>query len=201
MINLIKIIFTFLTVVVLFGCDNQHALHISEYPGWIENPENGFVKAKEFDEVSFISFYKPPVYRVLKKHQNDGNLNKDSLQNQIDKLEDWYTFTFRVKAKEHPLEQGNQNSQEYFQKLEYYINAQSDFKLIIGESDTIPCAMYHMERNYGGAPYIDINVAFKKENKTPYDITMLYFDRVFSNGPLKFNYHLDETTSLPQYVL
>jgi hypothetical protein len=201
MINLEKIALIFITIGLLLGCNSKPVLHISEYAGWIENPENGFIKTKDFDEVRFISFYKPPVYRVLKEVGSNENVNLDSVQNQISQLEDWHTFTFRVKTKEHPLEQGNQNNQDYFQKLEYYINAQSDFKLIIGKSDTIPCAIYHMERNYGGAPYIDINVAFKKESQTLNNITMLYFDRVFSNGPLKFNYHLDETTSLPQYVL
>lgn len=201
MITLKKIILTFCITILVWGCGDRPNLRIPEYVSWFENPENGFIKTKIFDAISFTSFYKTPEYRVFKEHSGKAWSQSDSVQDLIEQYAQWYTFTFRIKAKEHPLESGNRNTQEYFQKLEYYINAQSDFKLIIDESDTIPCTLYHMERNYGSAPYIDLNVAFKNKKQTARQITMLYFDRVFSNGPIKFNYHLDETTSLPQYVL
>jgi len=201
MITLKKIALIFFITILVWGCGGRPNLRAPEFVSWFENPENGFIKTKSFDEISFTSFYKTPEYRVFKEHESMEQIQSDSVQNLIKQYAEWYTFTFRIRANGHPLESGNQNNQEYFQKLEYYINAQSDFKLIIDQSDTIPCTMYHMERNYGGAPYIDLNVAFKNKKQTPNQITMLYFDRVFSNGPLKFNYHLDETTSLPQYVL
>ena len=201
MITLRSIILIVTLVIMLVGCEQRPKLPPAEYAQWVENPENGFVKQKTFDAVSFISFYKPSEYRVLKEVVNTSEVNLDSIKNEIDLSSQWYTFTFRVKAGQHPLEEGNQSTREYFQKLEYYINAQPDFKLIVDKTDTLECTMYHMERNYGGAPYIDINVAFKNENQTQSEITMLYFDRIFSNGTLKFNYQIDETTSLPQYVL
>ena len=197
-----RICILFLVAFLVWGCDENITLSKNDFVQWVENPKNGCIKVKELNNISLTSFYKPPVYIALKKESNTSTTS-DSLEKQVDALSFWYTFTFRIQSNTnlHPLENGNNSTQDYFKKLEYYINASKDFKLIVNNTDTLECAIYHMERNYGGAPYIDINLAFKRITENKENYTLLFLDRVFSNGLIKFNYKGNETKYLPKYVL
>lgn len=187
---------------LLVSC-GQMSLSPKEIISVVESKDNGFIRVKELKEVSFWSAYKPPEYMAVKDLGSE-DVEMDSLAKAIRSYEHWMTFTFRVKSNDrlHPLEKGNATEKDYFHKLSYYINAQQDFKLLVDGKDTLECALYHMERNYGAAPFIDINLGFVRPKKKVEEyITLLYQDRVFSNGLIKFKYDENKVNQLPNFVL
>jgi hypothetical protein len=180
----------------------QEKFEISQYIDWVSSPQNGFVNCKDLNQIEFCGFYHSPEYQAIQVVTENG-LSIDSISKLSQNYREWITFSFRIKSIKgtHPLKDGNIVQKEYFEKLQYYINAQSDFKLVIDDSDTLECSLYHFERNFGSAPYINVNIGFKRDREITNNVTLLYFDRVFSNGLIKYKYDEEKLNQLPEFIL
>lgn len=70
---------------------------------------------------------------------------------------------------------------EYYQRVEYFsFGLQHDIYLLAGQ-DTLPCRLFHFERNYGAAPYMDFMLGFEEKEGNNFDHTLMYHERVYSN--------------------
>jgi hypothetical protein len=66
----------------------------------------------------------------------------------------------------------------------------------------IPCTLYHMEGDYNILNYSLISLAFDASGIEPGDdITLVYNDQLFQNGPVKFTYSSQLLTHLPTIKL
>lgn len=72
------------------------------------------------------------------------------------------------------------SNEDYYRRVEYFsFGLQHDLRLLTG-SDTLPCKLFHFERNYGAAPFMDFMLGFETRPGSEFDRTLLYDDRVYS---------------------
>lgn len=173
-----------------------------EFIEFIEDSDNGYIQSVHYNSLEYSSFYKPPSYLLLQDHKDELE-SDDFVLPEKNPYENWLTFTFRIRAEngQHPLDFMNTDKYDYFKKLEYYINAGQDFLLITNNNqDTLNCQQYHMERNYGAAPYLNLNVAFSRSELNSDEFTLLYFDRAFNQNWIEFHYNDHETNELLENI-
>lgn len=155
-----------------------------------ETSKESFSGTKTVGDLQFTTIYQPNAYRALKQYGLKITQSQlDSFVAVNDKI--WH-FEFRIQSLSGrpPLENEIYNQEKYSEKVHYLTEAaQNDIKLIVNLSDTIPCLLYHFERDYGTTPYHTMVLGFKKAH----DFTQLAFhftDRLFGTGPI--NIDLDE---------
>ena len=81
----------------------------------------------------------------------------------------------------------------YSERLDYYaFKMQKDIHIVLNEKDTIPCVLYHFERNYGISPNSNFMIGFKTANLK--NAVFVFENNYLKTGPIKFA--LQENTLL-----
>ncbi|MBA4241928.1 MAG: hypothetical protein C0448_14475 [Sphingobacteriaceae bacterium] len=162
----------------------------NDYVNWVEDNDNGLNVSKDFKGISFHVLYKPVNYIVAKEFLN-GGVKKNETGKRITELGNMQYVTLRINvSNSNEVLGANLKSQnEYYERLEYYMNNIQDDLMLIEDKDTLPCLLSHFERNYGLAPYNDIVLAFGESINKSADKLIVFNDRVFGTGPvmLKIN--------------
>ena len=189
-----------INAVFIIGCSKPSNLNTKDYAAWIENPANGVCITKKISDFEFAVLYKPIEYVVAMESKNK-NISKDSILKRRENLKGYQYFTFRIRSlKDNEfLKTGMTSQNEYYERLEYFVsNAQNDIKLV-EEKDTIPCALYHFERNYGISPYSSIVLSFEeKDNSNTKDKVFIYEDKVLGIGKIAIKIKGSELSDLPK---
>ncbi len=78
-----------------------------------------------------------------------------------------------------------QPGDDYEERVAYYaFGMQKDICIVVAEKDTIPCAMYHYERNYGVSPKNNFMLGFNTSHVK--DAVLVYDNPYLPTGPVKF---------------
>lgn len=73
----------------------------------------------------------------------------------------------------------------YTQLVDYYaFKMQKDISIVQNEKDTMPCVLYHYERNYGVSPKTNILLGFKIPKL--YNAVFVYENKHLKTGIIKF---------------
>lgn len=73
----------------------------------------------------------------------------------------------------------------YSRIVEYYsFKMQKDICLVQNDKDTIPCVLYHYERNYGVSPKTNVMLGFKP--KTYNQLILVFDNKHLKTGTVKF---------------
>jgi hypothetical protein len=160
---------SFLLTSFFYGCIPEQ-LSPKEYMSWVKNDEHGLCVTKQVGNCNFTLQYKPCEYEAL-LHQKNESVSKPELDKAIASINNLQYFMLTIKNSDGKeiMEEGSSDQVEYGSKLNYMISdMQLDFSLIDGR-DTLPCAFYHYERNFGISPENNILLGFEipksKENK------------------------------------
>lgn len=197
-----NIILFFLAINFAFtvACSKPSTLNAKEYVAWIENPDNGVCITKKINDFEFAILYKPVDYIVAMESKNK-NISKDSILKRKNSLKGYQYYTFRIRSfKDNEFfRTGMTSENEYYERLEYFVsNAQNDITLVEGK-DTIPCAVYHFERNYGISPYNNIVLSFEeKDSLNTADKVFIYEDKVLGLGKIAIKIKANELSELPK---
>jgi hypothetical protein len=90
---------------------------------------------------------------------------------------------------------------EYYQRVEYFSFAmQNDLHLLSGR-DTLPCKLFHFERNYGAAPYMDFMLGFESKEGNKTDRAVIYDDPVFTQSQIRLSIPAENIQHLPTLKL
>ena len=147
-----------------------------------EGYQTGPYRKSQLGDMSFQVKHMSPEEMV----SLNGVEDKDVV-NDYNKLEH---FRLRLQADNAPdlLKHRLTSEQEYYDRLEYYSHrVKNDLYLVQGNT-TIECLDVHMERNFGVAPYLDLNLVFPKlDDSKPF--TLIFKEEIFGNGPIKFKYY------------
>lgn len=85
----------------------------------------------------------------------------------------------------------------YEERVSYYsFGMQKDISIVVGEKDTIPCTMYHYERNYGVSPNNRFMLGF--EASALKNAVLVYDNPYLPTGPVKFALSEQDLSSHPQ---
>jgi hypothetical protein len=112
----------------------------------------------------------------------------------------YYEFTLKLTSDVGDLLKHKLNSKEdYATRIKYYaFDMQRDFTLEIG-TDVIPCSLFHFERVFDIAPYAKFSIGFVYDKKHKgKESTLIYNDRIFKNGLIKYIYSNDEINKIPK---
>lgn len=186
--------------VFIMGCSKPSTLNAKDYTAWIENPANGICITKKISDFEFAVLYKPVDYVVAIESKNK-NISKDSILKRRENLKGYQYYTFRIRSfKDNEFfKTGMTSENEYYKRLEYFVsNAQNDI-ILVEDKDTIPCAVYHFERNYGISPYSSIVLSFEeKDNSNTKDKVFIYEDKVLGVGKIAIKIKGSELSDLPK---
>lgn len=188
---LIKI-FVLGSVCLFFGCNGkkEDSSKESEIEFRYYNLENQGWKSKlhseKVDNIKFTATEVPIQYYLLKEMGNTDLVKVDSVYEE-NKRERVIEFTF----------EGDKNAdllKEDFTKMDYQTSVkymsftiEKDFKAVVKGKDTITCSGVLFERNFKVAPFNKVLLFFSGID--PNDkIQLIYQDKLFQKGILKFNF-------------
>jgi hypothetical protein len=175
---------------------------VSDYINMIKGNSELGVK-KEMKNMKFVCRYKTNDELILSEVSGKV-LKKQAYQELSKKYSDMVYFNFLIELEKSGEAIGEKGDESYFKMLDYFSNQmQNDFFAVVN-GDTIPCAIYHYERNFELSPYNNINLAFssalirkKITNEWLADVSIIYDDRILGTGPLQFNFSKNNINELP----
>jgi hypothetical protein len=154
------------------------------------NLEHNGWKSREhiqtIDNISYKATEVPSPYYILNTIGNDDLFEADSIE-QANKKERIIEFQF-YQQDEKDLLKEEFTSLNYDESVKYMsFSIEKDFYVVTSKKDTIQCAGATFERNFKIAPYHKIILFFS--DIPPGDkIQLVYQDRLFKKGTLKFKF-------------
>lgn len=168
-----------------------------EYAHWIEDESNGLKVSKELDDFEFELQYRPIEYVSVIESRGEPITDQALKVYQTDRSGlQYYNLKITSKVSAEMLKTGIYSEEEYRSRLYYFTGpAQYDISLVQGQ-DTLPCLLFHFERNYGIAPYNNIVLAFEN-SITNEDRQFLFFDQVLGVGTVKLTIARESIDGIP----
>ncbi|MFN7911998.1 MAG: hypothetical protein ACK5QC_09230 [Bacteroidota bacterium] len=196
-----KIYFYIFIFIQLLACKSKVSLPPDQFINYINSNESNLKEEKEMVSVLFIAKMLTPEY-LAAKALRESNVSKEEYNEQLAYYKDKINFNFIIRDNQGKGQNKVINmlskDEQYASYLGYAnTKLKDDFKLIVG-ADTIYCAMVHMEAANSVSPSIRITIGFKgiksiQEN----DITLIYEDNLFNNGPMKFYFSNGTLKNIP----
>jgi hypothetical protein len=178
----------FFCLIPMMSCSPKKELGLDEYAMWIENTDNGLSIKKEIADFEFRLIYKPIDYVIAYEYKK-GGLQKDSIVKRKEHLKNYQYYTLKIKSTtdNELMRAGIQSDNEYYERLEYFTSNMQDDMVLVDGKDTLPCVLYHFERNYGVSPYNTMVMAFEdkvKQNEKTNDKLFIYDDKILGTGKI-----------------
>ncbi|RTY91784.1 hypothetical protein [Flavobacterium sp. GT3R68] len=185
-------VFCLLLVFILFSCkkEEKEVRNDSEIRSRYYNLEKIGWKSRSYvqkvDEISFTATEVPIQYYLLKNKGSEDLIMVDSLYEE-NKKERVVEFIFQ-EENENELLKEEFTGISYEDGIKYMsFSLDKDFYVVTSKNDTIPCSGVTYERSYKIAPYQKVLLFFsgiQPEEK----IQLIYNDRLFKKGTLKFKF-------------
>lgn len=191
-------LFTFLMLLLFSNCRND--LSPIKYNLWLKNPSNGLAIEKSFSEYSFVLQYKPKTLMALIEAKGEylSDSTFASLEKSYEGLE-YYDLTIMAKNtdKEMLLNDNNQPA-DYFNKASYFsFEMQKRIVLLVG-NDTLPCKLFHFERNYNASPESHFSLGFDVPKNAMGDRVLIYNDEILGLNQVEFKILQKSILKIPQ---
>ncbi|MBS1635848.1 MAG: hypothetical protein JST26_07975 [Bacteroidetes bacterium] len=189
-------------MLVLVGCQRA-SLSPAEYMAWVEDKDNGMIANKDLDDFEYSLLYKPLDY-VLAKEESSGILKKEQIEQRRNELGAMQYFTLKITAKnaKELLRAGITSEDQYYQRLEYFMSYMQNDTYLIEGKDTLPCLLFHFERNYGLAPYntFVLGYAGSKEKQITNDKVFVYDDKILGTGKVMMTVQAKDIEKAPNII-
>ena len=194
-----------LLIVGLAACRPQHrpaeVLERDEYVQAYAKQQVG-TSSKKIGAVGYSLMYMPTDYMVLKENRG-RDLTAPVLKSLRRDYEDqeYYILEMSIDGFHDELMKYKvQSPEEYAARVDYYaFKFQQDIVMVQGE-DSIPCSVYHFERNYGLSPKARFILGFYKPAPAK-DRTIVCHERYLGTGPVKFTLAAADMAELPTLKL
>jgi|GEM_PF-5485101 len=164
-----------------------------EYKEWVTQADNGFVRSKKIDAITFKASYvtsEMKAIRSLGVAAEDIELRRK--ESELFAELEFYQLTITANGFQDELLKFQLDSQEDYQgRVQYYgFYANQDALLVCG-GDTINCPVHTWERTYDAINSVVLEFAFPAatlKDCLNEQREMIYTDRVFGNGPIHFRF-------------
>jgi hypothetical protein len=187
--RILKLIFPVLIICMLTSCKKKE-LECNEFIRWIENEDNGLRVTKKIDDYNFTLQYKPFEYIFLLENKSlkPSLVDFNARKNEMGGMQ-YYTLRISSESTRELMNVGNQQETDYYGKLEYFTSFMNDDICLVQNGDTLPCLLFHFERNYGLSPNNDFVLGFESGAKQVEggERTIIYNDQVLGTGKVKFS--------------
>jgi hypothetical protein len=187
-------LFFFVSLFILTSCvpdkkgvvkddsESRHRYYGVESRGW-----KSYVYTQKVNDISFKATDVPITYYMLKELGDSNLLKIDSLYEEH-KTERVVEFEF-LQDDQKDLLDTTFTGIDYKEGVKYMsFNIEKDFYVVTSKKDTIQCSGVTFERNFKVAPYNRLLLFFT--GVPPSDnIQLIYNDRLFKKGVLKFSFN------------
>lgn len=174
-----------------------------EFVAWCNNEENHLAKSKVISELNYHLSYLPSesmAFLELRTEEYDYEKFKKTTDNFKEMT--YFNFKIELTGGSGELLKYQLNSAVQYESRVKYISFQmeKDLCLIQGQ-DTLYPGLYHFERAFEVVPYLTVMFAFdnKKFDKEK-EFTIVYNDKLFEKGLIKFNYQNRQLIDMPNVV-
>ncbi len=181
----------------------QHAetsMPLDKFAEFIADKENELTKNKEISDINFQLSYMPKEYLAYLELKNE-DYNKEQFDEAVTHYKNMSYFNLRlhlVKGQGELLKYNLVSPQQYEARIKYMsFEMQKDVFLVQG-NDTLYPGLFHFERIFEVAPYATVMLAFDNEKFKPeQEFTVVYNDKLFNKGYIKYNYKNNQLIDLP----
>lgn len=201
--RLVVQIVALLAVPLMISCAKEN-LSPKQYVNYIREETNGLNVSKQVGDYEFRLLYKPYEYIALMQDK-DENISRQQLDQKIKPMKglQYFTLTIRTKSGQELMREGISEETEYYDRLDYLVSyMQNDLSLIDG-NDTLPCVLYHFERNYNTGPDNNLLLGFDipANKNTGRDKTLVLEDQVLGTGKIMIRIAGNDINRIPQLQL
>ena len=175
-------------------------MSLKEFMGWCADKNNKLSKEKDIEDMRFkLSYLPPEAMAFLELRTEKYDLSK--FQKTSKDFSEMSYFNFRIEVIDGTgelLKYKMQSPSQYDARIKYAsFEMQNDLYLVQGQDTLLP-GLFQFERIFEVAPYATMMFAFdnKKFDKTS-EFTIVYNDRLFEKGFVKFNYKNKQLINLP----
>jgi hypothetical protein len=176
---------------------------IHEFVDWCADEDHKLNKTKEISDMKYnLSYLPAEAMAFLELRKESIDISKFE-KTKADYMEMTY-FNFRIEAlntKNELLKYRLRSAGQYEDRIKYMaFGIENDIYLVQGK-DTLHPGLCHFERIFEVAPYATVMLAFdnKQFNKDE-EFTLMYNDRLFEKGFVKFNYKNKQLINLPKII-
>ncbi|MEO6302759.1 MAG: hypothetical protein ABIP51_06270 [Bacteroidia bacterium] len=174
-----------------------------EYVAYLNSTEGGLINSKEFNGKLFKVKLQTPEIIFLSNYE-DSILDEEKLKKGLPGFNDKVNFIIILEdvPGNNEVKQAVVNKDSYSKILSYgNTEMKNDFKLIQG-NDTNYCSLALIEPANSLQPVIRIAISFSGLNAlNKNNLTLIYNDRIFEQGPVKFNYTKTVFENIPALKL
>lgn len=186
-----NILLAVVIAIVLFSCKNRNSTNSSmaedyrffnlERVGWKSRKAS-----HTLTNIEYSASLVPIQYYIAKNLQTSSGHQIDSVF-ELYKDERVIEVEFRHTSDDDLLK-SEYTQMDYGSAVEHMSFAlKNDFVIVNGNNDTINCSGITFERNFKIAPFKRVLLHFGRVPEND-DIQLIYFDRLFRNGILKFKF-------------
>lgn len=175
-------------------------LPLEQFVKWVGKEDNDLSKTKEISEMAYHLSYMPKECMAYMELKNK-TYSEDELQKILSYYNEMTYFNFRIEFKKGQgelLKYNLKSPQQYTERINYVsFEMQKDFYLVQGKDTLLP-GLYHFERTFDVAPFTTVMLAFDNKKFNPSDeFTIVYNDKLFNKGFIKYNYKPKQLIDLP----
>jgi len=166
-----------------------------EYISWVDKY---YSQKVTIGEITYELKYLPVSYMLLtnQEYSDEKQFQKDLKDN-----DNSHYFSLKISRSDYsgdPLKSGISSENEYYGRVEYLSFGIASDVVLIENGDTLPCTVNSYERSFNVGPYITEMLTFSKGTEKPVDRVLVYNDRLFGNGPVKFRFGKEKFIQSPQ---
>lgn len=196
--NLHKGLFLLMVLVGFMQC--QKELSPTDYSQWITNPKHGLRVEKTAKDYVFQLQYKPKSLMALIEAKGESLSDSAfrALEKGYENME-YYDMSISVQNSGNELlYKDMQQPADYFNKASYFsFEMPKRLTLIVGQ-DTLPCKLFHFERNYNTAPTSHFSLGFEVPAHAQGDRKLVYNDEILGIDPLELGILQKSILEIPQ---
>lgn len=189
-----------LLILTLLSC-NEGNMPPEKYNNWISSHKEILTATDQRDLIRTTLTYLPVNWLAINEV---GIKDFEGIATARNEYEGMEYYRLRISLQEGQgdlLQTGISSPEEYYQRVEYFsFGLQNDLKLLVS-GDTLPCLLYHFERNYGAAPYADFMLGFDQKEGKVSDRLLIYYDKVFSNELIRLTIKAQNIGNIPKLKL
>ncbi|MFK5854488.1 MAG: hypothetical protein QM503_00055 [Bacteroidota bacterium] len=183
-----------------------------DYLNWIDNPENNLIVETKAQVYTFSLQYRPVSYLALLE-AGSADITSEIIDSLEHSLAGQQQFLFHVALNDGNndwLNSSTNRFNDYEEQIKYLsFSMQNDFKLV-RHNDTLDCAIFHFERDYGIRPFGTFLLGFpcdEVQNVSGdtvnfiYSIKVIYTDSSFGDEIIEFPFSYSDLNKIPTLKL
>lgn len=175
-------------------------LPLEEFVKWVGDKQNDLSKSKEISEMKYHLTYVPKECMAFLELKDEA-YTPEQFNNSLNSYKTMSYFNFRIELKDGKgelLKYNLTSPQQYTERINYVSFGMQKDIFLVQEKDTLLPGLYHFERTFDVAPFTTVMLAFDNEKFDPEkEFTIVYNDRLFNKGYIKYNYQPKQLIDLP----